>query len=195
MYVRKSSPSPPLALKLQKDDYQVFRRDNRLIVKAVMERLQSPETSNSEKDTLLCLRGLEKSCRIKSKRSQVVESVLDVQKELQSREMSDPKGVYVLSKTMSKMDRELAILWGSLDEIEAIRVWEGGTTCSSESQESDYFQLSKALLENSNNPAAPPIIEKRRRGSFSSPRSRLRKHPRAPSSPSTKVRFLKKDLQ
>jgi hypothetical protein len=158
-----------------------------------MERLQSPEIPN-EKDTLLCLRGLEKSCRMKNKRSQVVESVLDVQKELQSREMSDPKGVYVLSKTMSKMDRDLAILWGSLDEKEAIRVWEGGMTCSSESKKSDYFQLSKTLLENSNNPAAPPIIEKRRRGSYSSPRSRLRKHPRAPSSPSTEVR-LKKDLQ
>jgi hypothetical protein len=65
------------------------------------------------------------------------------------------QSVYVLLKTMSRMDRELAILLGFLDEKEAIQVREGVMTCSCKSKESAYFQLSKALLENSNNPAAP----------------------------------------
>jgi hypothetical protein len=64
--------------------------------------------------------------------------------------MNDPKGLYVVSKTQTKTDRALAILLGSLDHKEAIRVWEAeGGDDSCELIDGDYYQLSKRVIEQS----------------------------------------------
>jgi hypothetical protein len=97
----------------------------------------------------LCIRGLEKISRSRRRANSHVRAILKLQKEHRNTRISDPKGVSMLSKTLSKSDRRLAALFGSVDRKEVNRIWKSEEKGSYEAVGSEYYQLSMAVLDQS----------------------------------------------
>ena len=100
-------------------------------------------------ETRQCLRGLESSLR--KGRKTIVWPVLELQKELKLERMVDKKGLYIMSKTISKEACRQARRLGLADGREATSVWEDRSlngSCDVTSHESS-FKLSKNIIERS----------------------------------------------
>ena len=81
-----------------------------------------------------------------SRRRKHVKAILELQKEHRVLGMKDPKGVSMLSKSLSKTDRKLAILFGTVDRTEVIRIWKAKSGGTQEAVQSQYYQLSVTMI-------------------------------------------------
>ena len=85
----------------------------------------------------------------------LLQSILDVQGNLEKQGLKDPKGLRSLSRTITRNDRLLAIKLAAADGDEVRRLWDedhvvgdnsSNQSPPSQSSDSEYYQLSKEIL-------------------------------------------------